>query len=330
MKPPREHGSKAQKHDPGGGQALEAAIREQAKALGFDALGIARADALSSHRALLEEWLREGRHGRMGYMANHFEKRLDPRVLMPGARSVLVLALNYFPALTQPPGCSYRVARYAYGKDYHHVLRDRLHLLARALEDIAGSHTCRVFTDSGPVLEKAWAERAGLGSVGKNTCLIIPRKGSHYFLGEIITTLELKPDEPFRKDLCGSCRRCMDACPTRAITAPGRLDARRCLSYLTIELKDKIPAEFRKKTGGWIFGCDICQEVCPHNRHATASSDDALRALPAVSGWSDADWEGLDERRFREWIQQSDSPMARITFEKLKDNISCCNASCCR
>lgn len=324
MKPPSEHNSKGKKPNPENSQSIKAAFRKQAMALGFHAMGIARADALVSHRSRLEAWLREGQHGKMAYMANHFEKRLDPTLLLPGARSVLVLAMNYFPAETQPPGCSYHIARYAYGQDYHHVLKDKLRRLAQALEKIAGTHSYRVFTDSGPVLEKAWAERAGLGRVGKNTCLIIPRKGSYYFLGEIITSLELEPDEPSRKDLCGSCRRCMDACPTQAITAPGRLDARKCLSYLTIELKDKIPAEFRKKTRGWIFGCDICQEVCPHNRHATAQNEEAFRALPAVSQWSDAEWESLDKGRFKQWIQKSASPMARITCEKMMDNISCC------
>ena len=314
------------KHTAGQAQAdnrVKAAIREQAAALGFDALGIARAETLESHQPLLSAYLEKGHHGKMGYMARHIDKRLDPRLLLKGARSVIVAAYNYYPAMGQAKGTSYRIARYAYGQDYHRVIKDKLHKLAQAVEEIAGKHTCRVFTDSAPVLEKAWAERAGLGKTGKNTCFIIPRKGSYLFLGEIITTMDLAPDEAFEKDLCGHCRRCMDACPTQAITDAGQLDARRCLSYLTIELKDRIPDEFRAKSRGWVFGCDICQEVCPHNRFAAPSNEKAFRPITAVAEWTDKEWEEMDRERFNQHIRKAGSPMGRITYDKMMDNIRC-------
>ncbi len=302
---------------------LADALKEKARALGFEACGVARAGELKAVRPVFTEWLRQGYHGKMGYMGNHFEKRLDPRLLTPGARSVVVVAQNYYPSREQPPETTYRIARYAYGKDYHFLMKDRLKQLAAHLTDLSGEHQYRVFADSAPVPERSWAREAGLGGTGKNTCLIIPRKGSFCFLGELITSAELEPDKPFNKDLCGQCTRCMEACPTKAIIAPGKLDATRCISYLTIELKDAIPGAFRDQCRGWIFGCDICQEACPHNRHAKPHKEPVLDPLPPVSHWTDKEWASLSKKDFIKHFQKEGSPLARVKYEKLIDNIRC-------
>ncbi len=311
-------------------QQLTVRLKEKARALGFDACGVAGASELTKSKPLLSEWLNQGYQGKMAYMGNHFDKRLDPRLLVPGARSVVVVAQNYYPAEAQPEDTQFRIARYAYGKDYHPVMKDKLQALAKHLTALAadlteftGEHHYRVFTDSAPVLERSWAQEAGLGQHGKNTCLIIPRKGSYYFLGELITSMALESGTPYEKDLCGSCTRCMDACPTGAITAAGRLDARRCISYLTIELKDPIPGEFRNQCGGWIFGCDICQEVCPHNRHAQPHREPTLKALPAITGWSGKQWASLSKTDFNKHLRKTSSALVRVRYEKLMDNIAC-------
>lgn len=302
---------------------LTIAIKEKARKLGFEACGVARARALNAYKPLLTEWLRQGHHGKMGYMGNHLEKRLDPRLLKPGARSLVVVAQNYYPSHEQPYETTYRIARFAFGKDYHFVMKDKLKQLATHLTDLSGEHRYRVFTDSAPVPERSWAQEAGLGGSGKNTCLIIPHKGSFCFLGEMITSAELEPDKPFIKDLCGKCTRCMEACPTKAIIAPGKLDANKCISYLTIELKDHITEEFRNQCRGWIFGCDICQEVCPHNRHAKPHKEPGLEPLPPVMKWSDKEWASLSKEDFNKHFKKGRSPLARVKYEKLMDNIRC-------
>ncbi len=302
---------------------LTTEMKKKARSLGFDACGVARASELTGCKPLFAEWLRDGYQGNMAYMDNHFDKRLDPRLLVPGARSVVVVAQNYYPAETQPEGTTCRIARYAYGKDYHLVMKDKLQKLAAHLTALAGEHQYRVFTDSAPVLERSWAREAGLGRSGKNTCLIMPHKGSYYFLGELISTIALEPGTPYEKDLCGSCTRCMEACPTRAITGPGKLDARRCISYLTIELKEKIPAEFRNQCRGWIFGCDICQEVCPHNRHARPHQEPALKSLPVITEWPGNEWASLSKSDFNTYFRKTFSALARVKYEKLMDNIAC-------
>ncbi|MGM0572288.1 MAG: tRNA epoxyqueuosine(34) reductase QueG [Bacteroidota bacterium] len=302
-------------------------LKEKAAQLGFDACRVARANALTGHEQVFANWLAQEHQGRMSYMKNHFEKRLDPRLLVEGAQSVVVVAMNYYPPQHQPAETKYRIARYAYGRDYHLVIKDKLQQLADALSNVAGEHNYRIFSDSAPVLERSWAQESGLGNTGKNACLILPRKGSYYFLGELITSLELHPDEPFRKDLCGTCTKCMDACPTGAIIAPGQLDARKCISYLTIELNDPIPDIYRNKTEGWVFGCDICQEVCPHNRHAKPHQVAGLMPLSAITEWKDHDWETCTRTMFNKYIRNSQSPLSRIKYEKLMDNITCANAS---
>lgn len=309
---------------------ITAALKTKALELGFAACGVARTRRLTHKEGFLREWLEDGYQGKMAYMANHFDKRLNPVLLVPGSVSVLSLALNYFPAENQPSATRCRISRYAYGKDYHFVIKQKLQLLADFLESLTGHHQYRIFTDSAPVLERTWAQEAGLGGTGKNTCLIIPRKGSYFFLGEIITNAALEPDPPFEKDLCGKCTRCIEACPTGAIIDAGKLDASKCISYLTIELKDNIPEPWREKCRGWIFGCDICQEVCPHNRHATPHQHPELQALKPVTTWSDNDWQGMTREAYIQEIKKTASALARVKYEKLMDNIrnATCDAGC--
>ncbi len=302
-------------------QEITTIIKQEALHLGFAACGIARAGKLTQHETPLKDWLKEGLHGALGYMETHLEKRLDPRMMVAGARSVIVVAMNYFPKEQQNPRASYIVSKYAYGIDYHFIIKEKLRRLEQKLKELAPQHQGRVFTDSAPVLERAWAVQAGLGWTGKNGCLIIPRKGSFFFLGELITNIELVPDAAFEKDFCGNCRRCMDACPTQAIVAPGKLDARRCISYLTIEFKDKIPDEFRGKMQGRIFGCDICQDVCPHNRFSSPTAEAGFSALEPIRKWENKNWENLDRLGFNQTFKKAGSPLSRIKFEKLRDNI---------
>ncbi len=308
-------------------QHLTERLKQQALELGFDACGVAEAGALKAHQPRLSEWLAKGYHAKMSYMAGHFEKRIDPRQLVPGAKSIVVVALNYFPAASQPAGTTYKIARYAYGRDYHFVMKEKLQQLADRLTAIAGKHTYRGFTDSAPVLERAWAQQVGLGNFGKNSCLIIPRNGSYYLLGELITDLKLEPDEAFHKDLCGKCTKCIDACPTKAITAPGVIDAGKCISYLTIELKDKMPEHFRGKCEGWIFGCDLCQETCPHNKHAFATNEPAFEPLTPIVSWQEKDWESLTKEDFTRYFKKGNSAIARVKHEKLMDNIRASGAA---
>ncbi len=302
-------------------------IKQKALELGFDACGIALAEYLNAQRDRLTAWLVEGYHAKMSYMANHLEKRIDPRLLVPGAQSVVVVALNYYPGISQPAGANYKIARYAYGRDYHPVMKEKLQQLADHLTHIAGKHIFRIFTDSAPVLERAWAQQSGLGNYGKNACLIIPRKGSYFFLGELITSLKLEPDEAFQKDLCGKCTRCIEACPTQAIKAPGIIDSRKCISYLTIELKENMPEHYRGKCEGWIFGCDICQEACPHNQHAQTHNEPAFEPSTPIVSWHQTDWESLTKEGYTRYFKKGNSAIARVKYEKLMDNIRATGAS---
>ncbi len=301
---------------------LSEAIKQEAAALGFDACGIAHAAPLQADREHFSHWLEKGHHGKMGYMANHFEKRIDPRKLLPGAKSMIVVALNYYPAEKQPPDSRLKVSKYAYGKDYHFIIKEKLRKLIRRIADKDPQSRSREFTDSAPIMERSWAQRAGLGWTGKNACLILPKEGSFFFIGEILTTAPLKADEPFLKEHCGNCTRCMEACPTGAIIAPGEIDARRCISYLTIELKEPIPPEFKNKTKGWIFGCDICQDVCPFNRFAYPHREESLKPLPFIKSWNDKDWKAMDKPTYNREVKKNHSPIARVKFEKLMHNIA--------
>ncbi|MEE4177695.1 MAG: tRNA epoxyqueuosine(34) reductase QueG [Bacteroides sp.] len=297
-------------------------LKQEALKLGFSACGIASAEKFREHKQPLKSWLSEGMHGAMGYMENHLEKRLDPRLLVPGARSVVVVALNYFPPAFQHPESPYIVSKYAYGKDYHFILKEKLQQLLEILKKREPAHQGRVFTDSAPVLERGWAVKAGLGWTGKNGCLIIPRKGSFFFLGELITNIELQPDIPFEKDLCGNCTLCMEACPTGALISPGKLDARKCISYLTIELKSPVPEPFRGKMKGRIFGCDICQDVCPHNRFAVPTDETGFLPLEPIRNWKAEQWENMEPVTFNQMVKKAASPMGRVTYSKIMDNIS--------
>lgn len=251
----------------------------------------------------LEQWLARGYQGKMGYLENHFDKRLDPTKLVPGAKSVVSLAYNYFPEKDQAENETYKVAKYAYGQDYHFVIKNKLKTLMSMIESQIGQVGGRVFVDSAPVHERAWAAKSGLGWVGKNSLLLNRQMGSFFFLAELIIDLELNPDGPI-KDYCGTCTACQDACPTGAIPEPYVVDGSRCISYLTIELKDEIPAEFSGKMKNWVFGCDICQDVCPWNRFSKPHTESAF----SPQGWEDLkkkDWEEMTEEVFRKVFKKS-------------------------
>ncbi|TVQ17068.1 MAG: tRNA epoxyqueuosine(34) reductase QueG [Bacteroidetes bacterium] len=294
-------------------------IKEKALELNFDAVGFAPAQSVNeTHQKHLDQWLKNNYHGQMHYMANHKEKRTDPTLLVPGAKTVICLAMNYHQKDYQHPEAHYKVSQYAAGIDYHHTIKKKLYALLEFIREQTSSESARVFTDSAPVMERYWAQQCGLGASGKNSCLIIPRKGSYFFLAEIILDIELPYDTPFEKDLCGKCTRCMEACPTGAITSPGSIDARRCISYLTIELKDPIPEEFTGKTEGYIFGCDICQQVCPHNiKFATPCKEPGFEPVDAIKTFTRVQWEGLDKSTFRKSFTKAGSPLARVKPEKL-------------
>jgi len=295
-------------------------IRQEAQRLGFSFIGFAKAQHMDKEARRLEEWLNRDYHGQMHYMANHFDKRVDPTKLVPGARTVVSLLYNYFPEQEQTDSDAPKIARYAYGKDYHHILKPRLKELLSFIRDEIGHVEGRCFVDSAPVLERDWAERAGIGWTGKNTLLINPRAGSWFFLAELIIDLELPADSPI-KDYCGTCTRCIDACPTDAISPQGYIvDGSKCISYLTIELREAIPDEFAGKMDDWIFGCDICQEVCPWNRFASPHQEEAFDPHPDLLDMTRREWEELTEETFREVFRKS--AVKRTKFKGLKRNIA--------
>ncbi len=294
-------------------------IKKAAINSGFDACGIARADHLVEEETHLREFLARQFHGSMAYMENHFEKRCDPTKLVDGAKSVIVMLHNYFPPKQIREENNYKLARYAYGEDYHHVLKEKMRHLVAQLAMEFGEFNYRCFTDSAPVLERAWAVKAGLGQIGKNGNLIVPGKGSWFFIAEIICDLEIEPDEAFSRDLCGKCTRCMDACPTQAIIAPRKLDARKCLSYLTIEHRDEIPEAFKNKTGGFIFGCDICQEVCPHNSKAQPHAEEKFLPPGKLYAMDQEKWKDLSADDFRKLFKKS--AVKRTKYPGLMRNI---------
>ncbi len=295
-------------------------IREEARRLGFSFVGFAKADRLDEEARRLEAWLNKGQHGQMGYMENHFEKRVDPRKLVPGAKSVVMLMYNHYTDQKQEDPAAPKISKYAYGKDYHFVLKDKLKTLFKFIQAEIGEVGGRVFVDSAPVMERDWAKRAGVGWVGKNTLLIHPKAGSYFFLAELIIDLELVYDNPI-KDYCGTCTRCIDACPTDAISPEGYVvDGSKCISYLTIELKDAIPESFRGKMGNWMFGCDICQEVCPWNRFSQPHEEPAFEPHPDLLSLKAREWEELTEEVFRELFRKS--AVKRAKYVGLKRNIA--------
>lgn len=295
-------------------------IKEEARRLGFSFVGVVRAERMEEEARRLEAWLNAGMHGQMAYLANYFDQRVDPTRLVPGAKSVVCLMYNYFPDKAQQDVEAPKIARYAYGQDYHYVLKPRLKTLLQYIRDHIGKVEGRCFVDSAPVLERDWAQRGGIGWKGKNTLLIHPRAGSYFFLAELIIDLELEFDHPLR-DYCGTCRRCIEACPTEAIAPQGYLvDASKCISYFTIELREAIPEAYRGKFDNWMFGCDICQEVCPWNRFSTPHHEPAFEPHPDLLTMTKSEWEELTEETFREVFRKS--AVKRTKFEGLKRNIA--------
>jgi len=294
-------------------------VRSAALSLGFDHVGIARATKLEDDARRLESWLSKGMQGTMHYMERYFDLRIDPTLLVPGARSVITLLLNYFPAEAQREDAP-RISKYAYGKDYHEVIREKLNEFLFTIREKIGEVQGRGFVDSAPVLERAWAERSGLGWVGKNGNLINKEKGSYFFIATLITDLELNYDDPFAKDYCGTCTRCIDACPTSAILPGKVVDGSRCISYFTIELKDQlIPASMKGRFDNWVFGCDTCQDVCPWNRFSKPTTEQAFTPFPAILNLNTDEWEAMTEEGFRKLFK--DSPMRRTKFKGIQRNL---------
>jgi epoxyqueuosine reductase len=294
-------------------------IRQKAAELGFFFCGISKADFLQEEAPRLEDWLNKSYNGKMGYMENHFDKRLDPRLLVDDAKSVVSLLLNYYTDEHQADPDAPKISKYAYGSDYHHVIKDKLKELFRFIGEEIGEVGGRVFVDSAPVMDKAWAKKSGLGWMGKNTNLIHPKHGSFFFIAELILDLELEPDGPI-KDYCGTCTKCIDACPTEAIVQPYVVDGSKCISYLTIELKDEIlPGGFSGKMDNWMFGCDICQDVCPWNRFSKPHSEKQFTPHESLLHLSKADWADLTEEVFADLFRSS--AVKRTKFAGLKRNI---------
>lgn len=293
-------------------------IKREAKALGFLSCGISKAGFLEEEAPKLEQWLNQNQHGKMHYMENHFDKRLDPTLLVPGAKSVVSLLLNYHTEEKQKDPLAPKVSSYAFGQDYHSVIKEKLKILLSRLKESIGEIEGRVFVDSAPVMDKAWAARAGLGWVGKNTNLISKQVGSFFFIAEMIIDVELAYDLPVA-DHCGSCTACIDACPTDALTAPYQIDGSKCISYATIELKEAIPNSFKDKMEGWMFGCDICQMVCPWNRFATQHNEPAFQPKEELLEFTAQDWQELTEETFQKVFQKS--AVKRAKYAGLKRNI---------
>lgn len=294
-------------------------IKDEARRLGFMFCGIAKAEFLEDEAPRLEEWLQKGYHGKMSYMENYFDKRLDPRKLVEGARSVISLGLNYFTDQPQADPLAPRLSKYAYGRDYHHVIKDKLKELLTSISDRVGQVSGRAFVDSAPVLDRAWAKRSGLGWVGKNANLINKNSGSFFFLAELIIDLELEYDLPAAKDYCGTCTRCLDACPTQAIVSPGVVDGSRCISYLTIELKEELPAEFKGQMDNWMFGCDVCQDVCPWNRFSRPHQEPDFEPHPDLLQLKKEDWDEITEEVFQKVFKGS--AVKRTKYSGLTRNI---------
>jgi len=294
-------------------------VKSEAKRLGFDFVGISKATFLEEEAPRLENWLNQNMHGQMAYMANHFDKRLDPRLLVEGAKSVISLLLNYYPATENQLESDLKISKYAYGEDYHFVIKDKLKIFLETLNEQIGEIGGRVFVDSAPVMDKVWAKKSGLGWVGKNSNLINKQQGSFFFIAELIIDLELEYDGPV-KDYCGTCTKCIDACPTDAIVNPYVVDGSKCISYFTIELKEQIPQEVKGKFENWVFGCDICQDVCPWNRfskpHQTPlfNANDNLKSLKETKDWLD-----ITEEVFSKTF--SKSAVKRTKLAGLKRNV---------
>jgi epoxyqueuosine reductase len=294
-------------------------IKKEASDLGFNYCGIARAEPLDEDARRLETWLKKGMQGSMAYMENYFDLRVNPEKLVPGAKSVITLLLNHFPSQSQAMD-NVRIAKYAYGKDYHEVIKPKLNFLLEKIKQEIGEVHGRGFVDSAPVLERSWAVKSGLGWVGRNGNLIHKQSGSFFFIATLIVDLELNYDDPFARDFCGTCRKCIEACPTDAILDNKVVDGSKCISYFTIELKDALlPENMKGRFENWTFGCDTCQDVCPWNRFAKPSKEKAFDPIPEILNFSTAEWEALTEERFKEIFKQS--PLKRAKFAGIQRNL---------
>ena len=301
-------------------QELSLFIKQTATGLGFEHCGISRAVYLDEDARRLENWLHKGLHGDMQYMENHFDLRVDPAKLVPGAKSVITLLLNYFPAEKQNPQAP-KISKYAYGDDYHDVIRGKLKKFLSLIRQEAGDINGRGFVDSAPVLERAWAQKSGLGFIGKNGNLINKNSGSFFFIATLILDLELIPDLPYNKDYCGTCTRCIDACPTDAILPEKVIDGSKCISYFTIELKSMlIPDKMKGTFDNWMFGCDTCQDVCPWNRFSKPADEKRFNPSHEILGFSLADWEALTEENFKAIFRNS--PIKRAKYSGIRRNLT--------
>ncbi len=293
-------------------------IKDKSTELGFFYCGFSKADFLEEEAPRLENWLNLNYQGKMSYMANYFDKRLDPRLLVDDAKTVVSLLLNYYPEEKQHSE-SPKISKYAYGEDYHTVIKDKLKELIQFLKENVGDVNGRAFVDSAPVMDKVWAKKSGLGWIGKNSNLIHPKEGSFFFIAELIIDLEIEPDGPM-KDYCGTCTKCIDACPTDAIVQPYVVDGSKCISYLTIELKDELlPSEFKGKMNNWMFGCDICQDVCPWNRFSKITQEPRFKPNPLLLELNSTEWKELNEEVFNQMFKLS--AVKRTKFNGLKRNI---------
>jgi len=294
-------------------------IKSEAKRLGFQSCGISEACFLEEEAPRLEKWLKNNHHGNMSYMERNFDKRLDPRKLIEGAKSIISLTLNYYTDKSQNDKNSPKISKYAYGKDYHYVIKKKIKDLLFSIKQKIGDFHGRAFVDSAPFMDKVWAAKGGIGWIGKNTNLITKKKGSYFFIAEMITDLELDYDDQV-SDHCGSCTACIDSCPTEAIIEPYKLDASKCISYFTIELKDSLPIEFKDKMENWMFGCDICQDVCPWNKFSKKHNEPLFNPHPNLLNMSTKDWIELTEETFNKVFRNS--AVKRTKFNGLKRNIS--------
>ena len=294
-------------------------IKKTAQDLGFGFCGIAKAEELTDDAHRLEQWLKQGRHGTMQYMERYFDLRINPSLLVPGARSVITLLQNYFPQHKQQPDTPH-ISKYAYGKDYHEVIKEKLNAFLYRIQEEIGAVNGRGFIDSAPVLERTWATRSGLGWIGKNGNLITKQQGSFFFIATLIVDLPLQPDDPFAKDYCGSCNRCVEACPTSAILPNKEIQANQCISYYTIELKDMLlPGEMKDQFKDWMFGCDVCQDVCPWNRFSKPHNEVAFTPIPEILNLSTKEWQAMTEESFRQIFKHS--PLKRSKYKGIQRNV---------
>lgn len=294
-------------------------IKQEAQRLGFLHCGIAKAEVLTEDAQRLENWLKHQYQGKMAYMENHFDLRVNPQKLVPGAKSVISLIFNYYPEAEQQEQAP-KISKYAWGIDYHYIIREKLNSLLDFIKEHIGHIEGRGFVDSAPVLEKAWAKKSGLGWVGKNALLINPKHGSFFFIASLISDLELSIDPPFQSNHCGTCTRCIDACPTEAIIGNALIDASKCISYLTIELKDElIPTAYKGKMEGWAFGCDICQDVCPWNKFSTATTEPHFKPIPEVLNLSLSEWEEMTAAEFKKIFKSS--ALSRTKWQGMQRNL---------